>query len=181
MPIPRVAMPRRERQRNDRPLHRRRTRRAGPHHRARPGPRPPLPEIPELDDPSFKKIYGEYNWPVNYERATENAMDPSHAAFVHGNRFGDRTLGGLIARDQMVGPWQVPVADCAVTAATFDVYTGEQVGAGKKSLAFRLRFRAALEPDEQDAHVGRRHAGNARGLADGLRLREVQLLLNLLG
>ncbi|MFX6728763.1 hypothetical protein ABTH13_20655, partial [Acinetobacter baumannii] len=29
--------------------------------------------------------------------------------------IGDRTVGGLNARDQMVGPWQVPVADCAVT------------------------------------------------------------------
>jgi len=35
--------------------------------------------------------------------------------------IGDRTLGGLIARDQMVGPWQVPVADCAVTAAAFEL------------------------------------------------------------
>ena len=39
--------------------------------------------------------------------------------------IGDRSLGGLIARDQMVGPWQVPVADCAVTAASYDVCTGE--------------------------------------------------------
>ena len=39
--------------------------------------------------------------------------------------IGDRTITGLVARDQMVGPWQVPVADCAVTATSFDVYTGE--------------------------------------------------------
>ena len=51
--------------------------------------RHPLPEIPELEDPQFKKVYGEYWWPVNYERALENAMDPSHAPFVHGNRFGN--------------------------------------------------------------------------------------------
>ena len=47
--------------------------------------------------------------------------------------IGDRTLGGLICRDQMVGPWQVPVADCAVTAATFDVYTGEAMAMGERT------------------------------------------------
>ncbi|WP_438482450.1 phosphoribosylformylglycinamidine synthase [Oleiharenicola lentus] len=47
--------------------------------------------------------------------------------------IGDRTLGGLIARDQMVGPWQVPVADCAVTAASFDVYTGEAMSMGERT------------------------------------------------
>ncbi|HEX2861007.1 MAG TPA: phosphoribosylformylglycinamidine synthase, partial [Lacunisphaera sp.] len=47
--------------------------------------------------------------------------------------IGDRTLGGLIARDQMVGPWQVPVADCAVTAATYDVYSGEAMAMGERT------------------------------------------------
>ncbi len=47
--------------------------------------------------------------------------------------IGDRTLGGLICRDQMVGPWQVPVADCAVTAATYDVYTGEAMAMGERT------------------------------------------------
>ena len=47
--------------------------------------------------------------------------------------IGDRSLGGLIARDQMVGPWQVPVADCAVTAAAFDVFTGEAMAMGERT------------------------------------------------
>ena len=47
--------------------------------------------------------------------------------------IGDRTVGGLICRDQMVGPWQVPVADCAVTAASFDVYTGEAMSMGERT------------------------------------------------
>lgn len=34
--------------------------------------------------------------------------------------IGDRTVTGLVARDQMVGPWQVPVANCGVTAASYD-------------------------------------------------------------
>jgi phosphoribosylformylglycinamidine synthase len=47
--------------------------------------------------------------------------------------IGDRTVTGLIARDQMVGPWQVPVADCAVTATAFDVYTGEAMAMGERT------------------------------------------------
>src|ERR1043165_8631866 len=47
--------------------------------------------------------------------------------------IGDRTVGGLIHPDQMVGPWQVPVADCAVTAASFDVYTGEALAMGERT------------------------------------------------
>ena len=40
--------------------------------------------------------------------------------------IGDRTVGGLVARDQMVGRWQVPVADCAVTLSGFDTRAGER-------------------------------------------------------
>jgi phosphoribosylformylglycinamidine synthase len=47
--------------------------------------------------------------------------------------IGDRSLGGLIVRDQLVGPWQVPVADCGVTAAAFDVYTGEAMAMGERT------------------------------------------------
>ncbi|HYC72589.1 MAG TPA: phosphoribosylformylglycinamidine synthase [Opitutaceae bacterium] len=47
--------------------------------------------------------------------------------------IGDRTVGGLICRDQMVGPWQVPVADCGVTATSFDVYTGEAMAMGERT------------------------------------------------
>jgi len=39
--------------------------------------------------------------------------------------IGDRTVGGLTHRDQMVGPWQVPVADCAVTLADYQGFKGE--------------------------------------------------------
>jgi phosphoribosylformylglycinamidine synthase len=49
--------------------------------------------------------------------------------------IGDRTVGGLIARDQMVGPWQVPVADAALTLAAFDVgvYVGEAMAMGERA------------------------------------------------
>ena len=47
--------------------------------------------------------------------------------------IGDRSITGLVARDQMVGPWQVPVADVAVTATSFDVYTGEAMAMGERT------------------------------------------------
>ncbi|MHB8448038.1 MAG: phosphoribosylformylglycinamidine synthase [Rudaea sp.] len=47
--------------------------------------------------------------------------------------IGDRTVGGLCARDPMVGPWQVPVADCAVTLADFDGYAGEAMAMGERT------------------------------------------------
>ena len=47
--------------------------------------------------------------------------------------IGDRSVGGLVSRDQMVGPWQVPVADCAVTATDFFHHTGEAMAMGERS------------------------------------------------
>jgi phosphoribosylformylglycinamidine synthase len=47
--------------------------------------------------------------------------------------IGDRTVGGLCVRDQMVGPWQVPVSDVAVTASGFDAYTGEAMAMGERT------------------------------------------------
>ncbi|NLC61637.1 MAG: phosphoribosylformylglycinamidine synthase [Gammaproteobacteria bacterium] len=47
--------------------------------------------------------------------------------------IGDRTVGGLTARDQMVGPWQLPVADCAITVAGFDGNAGEAMALGERT------------------------------------------------
>jgi phosphoribosylformylglycinamidine synthase len=47
--------------------------------------------------------------------------------------IGDRSITGLVAREQMVGPWQVPVADCAVTATGFNTYTGEAMAMGERT------------------------------------------------
>lgn len=46
--------------------------------------------------------------------------------------IGDRSITGQVARDQMVGPWQVPVADVAVTTASFDTHTGEAMAMGER-------------------------------------------------
>src|ERR1700687_1797986 len=47
--------------------------------------------------------------------------------------IGDRTVGGLCSRDPMVGPWQVPVADVAVTLMDFDGYAGEAMAMGERT------------------------------------------------
>ncbi|HEY4074360.1 MAG TPA: phosphoribosylformylglycinamidine synthase [Herbaspirillum sp.] len=47
--------------------------------------------------------------------------------------IGDRSVGATTARDQMVGPWQVPVADCAVTTMSFDGYLGEAMAMGERT------------------------------------------------
>ena len=47
--------------------------------------------------------------------------------------IGDRTVGGLCSRDPMVGPWQVPVADCATTLLSFDGYAGEAFAIGERA------------------------------------------------
>ncbi|HEY0180318.1 MAG TPA: phosphoribosylformylglycinamidine synthase, partial [Dokdonella sp.] len=47
--------------------------------------------------------------------------------------IGDRSVGGLCSRDPMVGPWQVPVADCAVTLTDFSGYAGEAMAMGERT------------------------------------------------
>jgi phosphoribosylformylglycinamidine synthase len=47
--------------------------------------------------------------------------------------IGDRTVGGLCSRDPFVGPWQVPVADCAVTLLDYEGYAGEAFAIGERT------------------------------------------------
>lgn len=47
--------------------------------------------------------------------------------------IGDRTITGQVVRDQMVGPWQVPVADCAVTSVSYQGYRGEAMAMGERT------------------------------------------------
>ncbi|MFG6449258.1 phosphoribosylformylglycinamidine synthase [Roseateles sp. BYS180W] len=65
------------------------------------------------------------------------ALDVLRHPTVANKRFlvtiGDRTVGGLNHRDQMVGPWQVPVADCAVTLADFSGFAGEAMAMGERT------------------------------------------------
>jgi len=57
--------------------------------------------------------------------------------------IGDRTVGGLSARDQMVGPWQVPVADCAVGLVDFAGYRGDALSMGERTPLAVIDPRAA--------------------------------------
>lgn len=57
--------------------------------------------------------------------------------------IGDRTVTGMVARDQMVGPWQIPVADCAVTTASLDSYYGEAMSIGERTTVALLDFAAS--------------------------------------
>ncbi len=47
--------------------------------------------------------------------------------------IGDRSVSGLVIRDQMVGAWQTPIADCAITTSSFDAYTGEAMAIGERA------------------------------------------------
>ena len=82
--------------------------------------------------------------PPRWPEADTEAMDlrdaglrvlahPSVAAKSFLITIGDRTVGGLTARDQMVGPWQMPVADCAITLSGYDGFTGEAMAVGERT------------------------------------------------
>jgi phosphoribosylformylglycinamidine synthase len=65
------------------------------------------------------------------------ALDVLRHPSVASKRFlitiGDRSVGGLNHRDPMVGPWQVPVADCAVTLADYSGFRGEAMAMGERT------------------------------------------------
>jgi phosphoribosylformylglycinamidine synthase len=85
--------------------------------------------------------------------------------------IGDRTVGGLVARDQLIGPWQVPVSDVAVTARDFDGFAGEAMAMGERTPV------AVLDP----AASGRLAVAEAITnmlAADVLRLEDVRLSAN---
>jgi phosphoribosylformylglycinamidine synthase len=67
------------------------------------------------------------------EAALAVLRHPSVASKAFLITIGDRTVGGLSCRDQMVGPWQVPVADCAVTLLDQDGYAGEALAMGERA------------------------------------------------
>ncbi len=64
------------------------------------------------------------------ERVLKNPTVASKSFLI---TIGDRSVTGLVAREQMVGPWQVPVADAAVTAVSFDSYYGEAMAIGERA------------------------------------------------
>ena len=71
---------------------------------------------------------------IKLDEAIERVLKlPSVASKNFLITIGDRTITGLVNRDQMVGPWQIPVANCAVTASSFNSYTGEAMAMGERT------------------------------------------------
>jgi phosphoribosylformylglycinamidine synthase len=71
---------------------------------------------------------------IKVEEAVQRVLQlPTVASKKFLITIGDRTVGGLSVRDQMVGPWQVPVSDLAVTASSFGSKEGEAVAMGERS------------------------------------------------
>ncbi len=84
---------------------------------------PPRPRWPQLETDALELR----------EAGLRVLAHPSVAAKSFLITIGDRAVGGLTARDQMVGPWQVPVADCAITYSGFDGLAGEAMAIGERT------------------------------------------------
>ena len=71
---------------------------------------------------------------VHIKEAAFNVLRlPSVASKSFLITIGDRSVTGMVARDQMVGPWQVPVADVAVTTSSYEGYAGEAMAVGERT------------------------------------------------
>lgn len=71
---------------------------------------------------------------IKLEEAVNRVLHlPSVASKKFLITIGDRTIGGMVTRDQMVGPWQVPVSDVAVTSSSYTGKTGEAMAMGERS------------------------------------------------
>jgi phosphoribosylformylglycinamidine synthase len=82
------------------------------------------------------RMTADANWLENISIA-DAVKRVLHIPAVGSKKFlvtiGDRSITGLVTRDQMVGPWQVPVSDVAVTAAAFDTMAGEAMAMGERT------------------------------------------------
>ena len=90
--------------------------------------------------------------------------------------IGDRSVTGMVNRDQMVGPWQVPVADCGVTASALDSYHGEAMSLGERTPVALLNFGASARLAVAEALTN--IAGTDIAGSDGDRLNRIKLSAN---
>ncbi|PCH96287.1 MAG: phosphoribosylformylglycinamidine synthase [Gammaproteobacteria bacterium] len=90
--------------------------------------------------------------------------------------IGDRSVTGMVNRDQMVGPWQVPVADCGVTASTLDSYHGEAMSLGERTPVALLNFGASARLAVAESLMN--IAGTDIAGSDGDRLNRIKLSAN---
>ena len=71
---------------------------------------------------------------VSFDQALDRVLRlPTVASKSFLITIGDRSVGGMVYRDQMVGPWQVPVADAAITLNSYTGYTGEALAIGERT------------------------------------------------
>jgi phosphoribosylformylglycinamidine synthase len=85
-----------------------------------------IKRAPKLDDFDISKIY--------IDEAIKRILNfPTVASKKYLITIADRTVSGLVHRDQMVGPWQVPVADCGVTIRDYSSQSGEAMSIGEKA------------------------------------------------
>ena len=80
--------------------------------------------------------------------------------------IGDRTVGGLISRDQLVGPWQVPVSDVAVTLADYRGHAGEAMAMGERTPVALLDAPASGAPGGRPRRSPTSWRPTSRALAD---------------
>ncbi len=84
---------------------------------------PPAPHWPALETAGLDL----------HDAALRVMAHPSVASKQFLVTIGDRSVGGLTARDQMVGPWQLPLADCAITLSGFEGFVGEAMAIGERA------------------------------------------------
>jgi len=95
---------------------------------------------------SIKVIKNEIDLDVDLNEAVDRVLSlPAVADKTFLITIGDRSVGGLTHRDQMVGPWQVPVADCAVTASSLNSFTGEAMAMGERTPVANLNYAASAK------------------------------------
>lgn len=71
---------------------------------------------------------------IHIDHAVQRVLSlPTVAAKNFLITIGDRSITGQVVRDQLVGPWQMPVADCAVTASDYGGFTGEAMAMGERT------------------------------------------------
>ena len=93
--------------------------------------RPHLTRWPKLD--TAKLVAAAGHGPALHEAGLRVLAHPTVASKNFLVTIGDRTVGGLCSRDQMVGPWQLPVADCAITLTDFLGNAGEAMAIGERT------------------------------------------------
>ncbi len=95
------------------------------------------PQFSHFDASLFEYLPLVENWDERFSMAVDRVLRlPCVGSKSFLITIGDRSITGLVTRDQMVGPWQIPVADVAVTRTTygFDVKTGEAMAMGERPI-----------------------------------------------